>query len=123
EVILKDMGDEAIGVYSASWYTVDRDSADNKRFVESIRKEYKVTPGFYTAGTYTAGLWLEEALKLVKGKVEDHAAFVRALHDVKLDHGQMGPIRLGEYGKLIINNYIRRVEWKSVGMVYKSIDT
>src|SRR5438477_8042944 len=57
EGILKNMGDEAIGVYTASWYTVDRDAPDNKRFVESIRKEYKVTPGFYTAATYTSGLW------------------------------------------------------------------
>ena len=61
EGILKTMGDEALGVYSASWYTVDRNTPDNKRFVESIQREYKVTPGFYTAGTYTAGLWLEEA--------------------------------------------------------------
>src|SRR6266705_4898351 len=52
EGILKNMGDEALGVYSASWYTVDRNTPDNKRFVESIQREYKVTPGFYTAGTY-----------------------------------------------------------------------
>jgi len=31
------MGDEALGVYSASWYTVDRDTPDNKRFVQSIQ--------------------------------------------------------------------------------------
>src|SRR5436853_5762969 len=81
EGILKNMGDEAIGVYTASLYTVDRDTPDNKRFVESIRKEYKVTPGFYTAATYTSGLWIEEAMKLVRGKFEDKAAFVRALHN------------------------------------------
>src|SRR5204863_8636930 len=40
EGVLKNMGDEAIGVYSASWYTVDRDDPDNKRFVEAIRREY-----------------------------------------------------------------------------------
>src|SRR5580765_29937 len=84
EGILKNMGDEAIGVYSASWYTVDRNTPDNKRFVESIQREYKATPGFYTAGTYTAGLWLEQALKDIKGKFEDKAAFVKALHNVKL---------------------------------------
>src|SRR5207237_9911861 len=79
EGILKNMGDEALGVYSASWYAVDRDAPDNKRFVSSIQREYKVTPGFYTAGTYTAGSWLEEALKSVKGRVEDHAAFGTAM--------------------------------------------
>src|SRR3954468_4757480 len=94
EGILKNMGDEALGVYSASWYTVDRDTPDNKRFVESIQREYKVTPGFYTAGTYTAGLWLEEALKLAGGKCGDKGGFGKALHNVKLTRGLMGPFRL-----------------------------
>src|SRR6266478_69381 len=123
EGILKNMGDEALGVYSASWYAVDRDSADNKRFVASIQKEYKVTPGFYTAGTYTAGLWLEEAMKRVKGKFEDKPAFIRALHEVKLDRGPMGPIRLGEYGKPILNIYIRKVERKGGERVNTTIAT
>src|SRR5258707_3026903 len=112
EGILKNMGDEALGVYSASLYTVVRDAPGYKRFVTSIQREYKVTPGFYTAGTYTAGLWLEEAMKAIKGRFEDKAAFVRALHSVKLDHGPMGPSRLDEYGKPILKNYIRQVERK-----------
>src|SRR5229473_3093149 len=123
EGILKNMGDEAVGVYSASWYAVDRDSADNRRFVAAIQREYKATPGFYTAGTYTAGLWLEEALKLVQGRFEDRAAFVRALHQVKLERGPMGPIRLGEYGKPILNIYIRKVERKGGQLVNTTIDT
>jgi branched-chain amino acid transport system substrate-binding protein len=122
EGILKNMGDEALGVYSASWYTVDRNTPDNKRFVEAIRSEYKVTPGFYTAGTYTAGLWLEEAMKALKGKFEDKAAFVKALHSVRLTHGPMGPIRLDEYGKPILNIYIRKVERKDGQLVNTTID-
>jgi len=123
EGILKNMGDEALGVYSASWYTVDRDTPDNKRFVQAIRAEYKVTPGFYTAGTYTAGLWLEEAMKAVKGRFEDKAAFVKALHEVKLNRGPMGPIRLDEYGKPILNIYVRKVERKDGQLVNTTIDT
>src|SRR3954465_8673530 len=110
EGILKNMGDEALGVYSASWYAVDHDTPDNHRFVASIQKEYKVTPGFYTAATYTSGLWIEEAMKMVKGKFEDKGAFLKALHQVKLEHGPMGPLRLDEYGKPILNIYIRKVE-------------
>jgi branched-chain amino acid transport system substrate-binding protein len=121
EGILKNMGDEALGVYSASWYTVDRDTPDNKRFVQAIQAEYKVTPGFYTAGTYTAGLWLEEAMKAVKGRFEDKAAFVKALHSVRLTHGPMGPIRLDEYGKPILNIYIRKVERKNGQLVNTTI--
>src|SRR5256714_2013646 len=123
EGILKNMGDEALGVYTASWYAVDHDTPDNHRFVTSIRKEYNVTPGFYTAATYTSGLWIEEAMKLVKGKFEDKAAFVKALHDVKLDHGPMGPLRLDEYGKPILNVYIRKVEKKAGELVNVTVAT
>ncbi len=123
EGILKNMGDEALGVYTASWYTVDRDTPDNKRFVESIRREYKVTPGFYTAATYTSGLWIEEAMKLVKGRFEDKVAFVKALHSVKLEHGPMGPLRLDEYGKPILNVYVRKVERKNGELVNTTVAT
>ena len=123
EGILKNMGDEALGVYSASWYTVDRNAPDNKRFVEAIQREYKVTPGFYTAGTYTAGLWLEEAMKAIKGRFEDKAAFVRALHNVKLEQGPMGPIRLDEYGKPVLNIYIRKVERKDGQLVNTTLES
>src|SRR3954464_4636756 len=123
EGILKNMGDEAPGVYTASWYTVDRDAPDNKRFVEAIRKEYKVAPGFYTAATYTSGLWIEEAMKLVKGNFEDKAAFVRALHNVKLEQGPMGPLRLDEYGKPILNVYVRKVERRNGELVNVTVAT
>jgi len=123
EGVLKNMGDEAIGVYTASWYTVDRNAADNKSFVDAIHKEYKVYPGFYTAATYTSGLWIEAAMKLVKGKFEDKAAFVKALHNAKLDHGPMGPLRLDEYGKPILNVYVRKVEKKGAELVNTTVAT
>ena len=94
EGVLKNMGDEALGVMTASWYTATIDTPENKRFVQAVLDEYKVVPGFYTAGTYTAGLFLEEALKALNGKFEDSAAFVRALHNVRLTRGPMGPIRV-----------------------------
>src|SRR5437763_9889743 len=71
EGVLKNMGDEALGVVTASWYASTIDSVDNKRFVKAVLDEYKVIPGFYTAGTYTAGLFLEDALKAIDGKFED----------------------------------------------------
>jgi branched-chain amino acid transport system substrate-binding protein len=123
EGVLKNMGDEALGIVTASWYASTIDSPDNKRFVKAVMDEYKVIPGFYTAGTYTAGLFLEEALKGINGKFEDKAAFVRALHDVRLTHGPMGPIRVDEYGKPILNIYVRKVERKDGTLVNTIIDT
>src|SRR4051794_31364792 len=123
EGILKAMGDEAVGVISASWYSAALDTPDNKRFVKAIQDEYKVTPGFYTAGTYTAGLWLEAALKAVNGKFEDKPAFVKALHTTKLASGPMGPIRLDEYAKPVLNIYIRKVERKDGQLVNTIVET
>jgi len=123
EGILRNMGDEALGVYSASWYSAGLETPDNQKFVKAIQAEYKVTPGFYTAGTYTSGLWLEEALKAVKGKFEDKAAFLKALHTVKLTSGPVGPIHLDEYSKPVMNMYIRKVERKNGQLVNTIVET
>jgi branched-chain amino acid transport system substrate-binding protein len=123
EGVLRVMGDEALGVYSASWYSAGLETPDNQKFVKAIQAEYKVTPGFYTAGTYTSGLWLEEAMKAVKGKFEDKAAFLKALHTVKLTSGPVGPIHLDEYSKPVMNMYIRKVERKNGQLVNTIVET
>ncbi len=123
EGVLKNMGDEALGVVTASWYAATIDTPENKRFVRAVNDEYKVVPGFYTAGTYTAGLVLEEALRAIQGRFEDKAAFVKALHGVRLTHGPMGPIRLDEFGKPVLNIYVRRVERRNGALVNAIVDT
>jgi branched-chain amino acid transport system substrate-binding protein len=109
EGILKAMGDEALDVYTAGWYAAGLETPDNKKFVAAINAEYKHDPGFYTAGPYTALLIIEEALKTVGGKTDDAAAFLKAMRDVRLTHGPIGPVRLDEYGTPILDIYIRKV--------------
>ena len=109
EGILRMMGDEAVGAYSAGWYAAALDTPDNKKFVAAINAEFGHDPGFYTAGPYTALLMIEEALKTASGRTEDAAGFVKSLHDVRLSHGPIGPVRLDEYGTPILDIHIRRV--------------
>ena len=109
EGILKVMGEEAVGVYTGGWYAAGLDTPDNKKFVAGINAAYKHDPGFYTAGPYTALLIIEEALKTTEGKTDDAAAFLKAMHDVRLTHGPIGPVRLDEYGTPILDIYIRKV--------------
>ncbi len=123
EGILRNMGDEALGVYSASWYSAELDTPENKRFVQAVLAEYHVIPGFYTAGTYVAAMYLEAALKAVNGRFEDKAAFVRALHDARLASSPIGPIRIDEYGKPILNIYVRKVERKDGRLVNAIVET
>jgi branched-chain amino acid transport system substrate-binding protein len=123
EGILKNMGDEALGVYSASWYSAEIDTPENKRFVDAVAKEYKVVPGFYTVGTYVAAMQLEAALTAIQGRFEDKAAFVKALHEARLDKSPMGPIRIDEYGKPVLNIYVRTVERKDGRLVNSIVAT
>ncbi len=109
EGILKVMGDEAVGVYSAGWYAAELDTPDNKKFVAGINAAYKHDPGFYTAGPYTALLIIEQALNAVGGKTDDTAAFLKAMRDVRLTHGPIGPVRLDEYGTPVLDIHIRKV--------------
>ncbi|MGA2567137.1 MAG: ABC transporter substrate-binding protein [Pseudolabrys sp.] len=109
EGILKVMGEEAVGVITGGWYAAGLDTSENKKFVAGINAEYKHDPGFYTAGPYTALLIIEEALKTTGGKTDDAAAFLEAMHNVRLEHGPIGPVRLDEYGTPILDIYIRKV--------------
>jgi branched-chain amino acid transport system substrate-binding protein len=109
EGILKVMGDEAVGVYSAGWYAAGLDTPDNKKFVAGINAAYQHDPGFYTAGPYTALLMIEQALEATKGNTDDAAAFLKALHEVRLTKGPVGPIKLDEYGTPIMDIHIRKV--------------
>ena len=123
EGVLRNMGDEALGVYSASWYSAVLETPENRKFVDAIMKEYKVVPGFYTVGTYVAGMYLEAALGSIQGRFEDKAAFVKALHSVKLEKTPMGPIHLDEYGKPVLNIYVRKVERKGGRLVNTIVAT
>jgi branched-chain amino acid transport system substrate-binding protein len=109
EGILRVMGDEAVGVYTAGWYAAGLEAPDNKNFVAGINAAYKHDPGFYTAGPYTALLIIEEALKTTSGSTDDATAFLKAMHDVRLSHGPIGPVRLDEYGTPILDIHIRKV--------------
>ncbi|HEY3223585.1 MAG TPA: ABC transporter substrate-binding protein [Pseudolabrys sp.] len=109
EGILRVMGDEGVGVITGGWYAAGLGTPDNKKFVAGINGAYKHDPGFYTAGPYTALLIVEEALKTTGGKTDDAAAFLKAMQDVRLTHGPIGPVRLDEYGTPVLDIHIRKV--------------
>jgi branched-chain amino acid transport system substrate-binding protein len=48
---------------------------------------------------------------------------VRALHAARLTRGPMGPIRIDEYGKPVLNMYIRKVERKDGQLVNTIVET
>src|SRR3954466_8752209 len=123
EGILKQMGDEALGVVTGGWYAACLDTADNKKFVEAVNKEFGADPGYYTLGAYSAGVLVEAAARTVKGKVEDKDAFMKALKNPGTVHDARGDWKLDEYGNPVMPIYIRKVERQNGKLVNAVIHT
>jgi branched-chain amino acid transport system substrate-binding protein len=123
EGILKNMGDEALGVISAGWYSAALESPANAKFVSAVRAEYKADPGYYTMGAYLAGIFLEKAMEKVQGKIEDKDAFMKALRSLDLPETPLGPVKIDQYGNPVFNTYIRKVEKGANGLTNKVIHT
>src|ERR1700747_1238173 len=49
DALLKSLGEEAVGVLSAAYYSASAASESNKRFVAAMQKDYGVLPGGYSA--------------------------------------------------------------------------
>ena len=122
EAVLRNMGDEVLGVITACWYSAEIDNPINKKFAAAFRNEWKYDPGFYAAATYVEGAVLEAALQAVNGKIEDKHAFMKALRGVKVETAR-GPVAFDVYGNIVGNVYIRKVERKEGRLVNTVIYT
>lgn len=110
EHILPSMGDEALGVITALHYSAALDNPENKRFVQSYRAKYQKPPSYYGEGTYTSALWMAQAVKALRGNVEDSQIFLDALKKVEIKNTPRGPISMDKFGNVIENTYVRKVE-------------
>jgi branched-chain amino acid transport system substrate-binding protein len=123
EGILRVMGDEALDVVTAGWYAAALQTPGNLAFVDSIRVNYGHDPGFYTAGTYTAGLFLEAALTALHGDVSSTETLRQALSQTKLTAGPIGPIHLDNFGTPVLDVHIRKVERRNGRLVNSIVKT
>ncbi len=112
DALLKSLGDEAVGVLSASWYAADRDTPSNKRFVADMQRDYANLPGVYSAGMYVAAQVVEAALEKTGGKSDDKQAFMDALRGVSLTDTPRGPLKFDRFGNAVGDIFIRKCERK-----------
>ena len=122
EAVLQQMGDDAIGMLSANWYSAQLDTPMNKAFVAAMQRDYKVDPGYYAASTNIAATVLDNALKLVNGNSEDKQGLLKALRGETVETVR-GPVKFDEYGNVIGNVYIRKVDRKNGRLVNTVIKT
>jgi branched-chain amino acid transport system substrate-binding protein len=123
DALLKSLGDEAVSVISAHWYSADGQSASNKQFVADMQKDYQVLPGGYSAGMYIAGQCVEGAIKKLDTKADDRKAFAEALHQVSLTDTPRGPVKFDHLGNVVGDVFIRKCERKDGKLVNTIIKT
>jgi branched-chain amino acid transport system substrate-binding protein len=119
ESVLRNMGDEALGILTASWYSAELDNKSNKAFAPAFRKQFKYDPGYYAGGTYVAGQVLEAALKTTGGKAEDKKALMAAIKSDNVDTIR-GPVKFDDLGNVVGDAYIRKVT-RSDGRLVNSV--
>jgi branched-chain amino acid transport system substrate-binding protein len=119
ESVLRNMGDEALGIVTTSWYSAELDNPLNKAFATAFRNQFKYDPGYYAGGTYVTSEVLEAALKTVKGNAEDKKALMAAIRGNNVDTVR-GVIKFDEFGNAIGNVYIRKVT-KNDGRLVNSV--
>jgi len=108
--ILNDMGDVALGVITAQFYSAAHPSAENKAFVDAFKKANKgMRPNFMAVGGYDGMHLIYEALKKTNGNT-DGDALVAAMKSMAWTSPR-GPISIDPATRDIVQNiYVRKVE-------------
>src|SRR3954462_5084815 len=122
ESVLRNMGDEALGILTTSWYSAELDNKPNKLFAPAFRKQFKYDPGYYAGGTYVAGEVLEAALKATGGQAEDRKALMSAIKSGNIETVR-GVVKFEEFGNAVGDVYIRKVTRKEGRLVNSVIKT
>ena len=110
ESVLPQMGDEALGVYTALHYSAALDNPANKTYAKAFEAKAGKVPSYYAETCYTNMRWIVEAIRAINGKVEDREAFLAALKKVELKDFPRGPVVIDKWGNPIQNIYVRKVE-------------
>lgn len=116
--LLRNMGDEAIGLISTGHYAEGRDAPATQDFVESYDEAYGQLPSYYSVAMYTAAKWVAQAIEAVNGDLSDQDAFLEAVKGVVLEETPMGPMELDEHKNPIENVYIREVQEREDGRMW-----
>jgi len=116
EAVLKNMGDEALGIETACWYSAELNNPINNKFVPAFRKAQNYDPGFYAAATYVNAAVLDAALKSINGNLSNKDALMAALKKTNVPTAR-GPVTFDSYGNVVGDVYIRKVERKDGRLV------
>ncbi|MDD2875101.1 MAG: ABC transporter substrate-binding protein [Azoarcus sp.] len=116
EDVVKAVGPAMEGVFNTSHWYREMDNPVNQRFVADFQKDTGRLPTLYASQGYDAALLIDAAVKAVGGKIEDKAAFRKALETVKASSTR-GEYHFGNNHYPVQNYYLREVVKNADGSV------
>ena len=121
---LQGMGDDAVGLVTIHHYNADLNNPQNKRFVESWKKDFGAnsTPDFMGVQGYDGMAAIAHIVTTLKGKMDADAA-INALRGWKYDSPR-GPISIDPRTRdIVMNEYLSEVVKTGGRLVQKNIAT
>lgn len=110
EDVIKAVGDPMVGMFNTAHWAHDLGNQENRRFVAEFQKEYGRTPTVYASQGYDTAMMIDAAVRDAKGKIEDKAAFGKALAAGNFKSVR-GDFKLNVNHMPIQNYYLRQI-WK-----------
>ena len=108
QTVLPGMGDAAVGAFVSTFWSEDFDNAASKKFAADFEAAYGRIPSPYAANAYDGARMLDAALKSVGGKIEDKAAFQKALETVKFESVR-GNFKFNSNHHPILDSYLAEI--------------
>jgi branched-chain amino acid transport system substrate-binding protein len=119
---LQGMGESAVGLVTIHHYNADLNNPQNKRFVESWKKDFGAasTPDFMGVQGYDGMAAIAHVVTTLKGKIDPDAA-INALRGWKYDSPR-GPISIDPRTRdIVMNEYLSEVVKTGGRLVQKNI--
>jgi branched-chain amino acid transport system substrate-binding protein len=118
-VILKELGDQVVGVVTAGMTAGDSQESSYLDYSSALDTAYPDLKGtassVFAYGYYTAMEAIAQALEQVKGDLSgDQAAFREALSNLELD-APLGTIKLDENRQAIMDNFLQQIVADATG--------
>lgn len=123
EALLKSMGDEAVGLVTALIWSTALQTPAAQAFVKKFEDTYKVPPGYRAEAGYVSGKVIVKALDATGGNPGGSQRLMDAIRSVRITDAPRGPIHYDQYGGIVENVYIRKVERVNGKLQNTIIDT
>lgn len=110
DMFVNAMGDAAIGLITASHYSIAHDSPENKAFVAGYQRLFgkSIRPNFMAVGGYDGMAVIHQAIRKLDGKI-DGARAIEIMKDLSFESPR-GPISFeADVRDIVQNIYIRKV--------------